>query len=80
MADDDTPVADNTPPTPPPTEPTVEPDKPTSPPAHDDSLKESVARLEGIVSGLAARVEQIVTNPTRDEAPVSKPWTHRTFG
>lgn len=49
-------------------------------PSTDDTLKETVARLEGVVEGLAARVEQIVTNPTRDEAPVSKPWTHRNFG
>jgi len=64
---DDTPPAEKTPETPP-------------APTHDDSLRETVARLEGVVTGLAARVEQIVTQKSPDEAPISKPWTHRNFG
>jgi hypothetical protein len=79
MDDNDTPVADKTPETPKPTEPVQEPEKPTSEPTHDDSLRETVARLEGVVSGLAARVEQIVTAKPQDEGPVSKPWTHKSI-
>lgn len=77
--DDDKSVSENTPSTPESTNPVEEPTRPTSEPTQDDSLRETVARLEGVVSGLAARVEQIVTQKPQDEAPISKPWTHKTL-
>lgn len=79
MADDDkTPVADHVPETPEPEKPVEKPAEPTSQPNTDTDLREAVARLEGVVSGLAVRVEQIVSHP-QDERPVSTPWTHKRF-
>lgn len=75
MADDDTPVADKTPDTPPP----ADPEPKTEPaPAHDDSLRETVARLEETVNGLAVQVANMAPLPG-DEKPTSVPWTHRRF-
>jgi hypothetical protein len=69
--DDETKTEDKTEDTPP-----ISPTPPTPP--HDNSLSDAVARLEGVVAGLALRVEQIVSHP-QDERPISKPWTHKRF-
>lgn len=70
------PVADRTPETPRPDDAPV-PNHHAQ--EHDDSLRQMVERLEEQVRGLSEQVAALAPVPT-DEAPVSKPWTHRTFG
>lgn len=72
MADDDG-TTETTPPT-----PVAEPV--TSPPVNDNALRESVERLEQIVSGLAEQVASMApaaSEHERDESPTSIPWTHK---
>jgi hypothetical protein len=71
----DTPVADKLPDNPPPTPPDKPADDP-APPAEDNTLRDTVARLEETVNGLAQQVAALAPLPG-DETPTSRPWTHK---
>ena len=78
MADDDTPnqdppkVPDN------PAPPTGEPETHPAPPAHDDTLRATVEKLQETVDGLVQQVASLTPLPG-DETPTNKPWNHRGF-
>jgi len=75
MADDDDTPAEKVPDTP---APSPESHHDPAPPAHDDSLRVAVQKLQETVDGLTQRVEALTPVPG-DEAPTSRPWTHRGF-
>lgn len=77
---DDTPIADKVVETPNP----VHDDKNKVTTDHDDTLKETVGRLETAVASLTEQVASLTTANTveqeQDTSPIKGPWTHRRWG
>lgn len=59
--------------------PPPEPHHETPPsPTADDSLRQTVERLQEAVDGLTLKVESLAPLPG-DETPTHRPWTHKRF-